>query len=505
MPKMDDMVLLREYAEGHSEKAFAELVGRHVNLVYSAAFRSVGNPEAARDITQAVFIVLARKARNLSPRTVLSGWLYLTARLTAARFLRTEIRRRKREREACMQSLLNESESETVWPQIAPLLDAAMERLGKKDRDAIVLRFFENKPTHEVGAALGASEAAAKMRVSRALEKMRKFFGRRGVRLSAAAIAGAVSANSVQSAPVGLANTISGAALAKGAAAGSSTLTVVKGALKIMAWTKAKTAATVGAGLLLAAGTIPVVLKQISTDRAESLFASLDARRGFSDGILNTVPPLIAIQPSKGKAWIDTNVQANGKMLGLGESMLAMLGAAYGVSEYRIVPNTPLPQGKFDFIASLPARNAEALQREMRQKFSLAGRRERREMGVFILEVQNRNVPGLRQSASPQDSHMSWSENSSQVNGMMVEKKVIHANGQTMASIAGILEAQLKSPVINQTGLAGNFDWQLKWTATGNDETMNREALRQAVLDQLGLKLTPEVQPLDVIVVQKVN
>ena len=120
-----------------------------------------------------------------------------------------------------------------------------MERLGEKDRNAIVLRFFENKNLREVGTALGASEDAAKMRVNRALEKLRKFFTRRGVTLSAVAIAGAVSARSVQAAPVGLAKSVTAVALAKGAAASTSTLTLVKGALKIMAWTKTKTAIVV--------------------------------------------------------------------------------------------------------------------------------------------------------------------------------------------------------------------------------------------------------------------
>jgi len=163
MPEMDDITLLREYAETDSETAFAHLVGRYINLVYSTALRSVGNAHAAEEITQAAFIILSKKARNLSNRTILSGWLYQTTRLTAANFLRGEIRRQRREQEAYMQSLLNEPEPE-IWPQIAPLLDTAMELLGEKDRNAIVLRYFENKNLGEVGLALGASEDAAKMR-----------------------------------------------------------------------------------------------------------------------------------------------------------------------------------------------------------------------------------------------------------------------------------------------------------------------------------------------------
>jgi RNA polymerase sigma factor (sigma-70 family) len=259
MPEKDDITLLREYAEAGSEAAFAALVERYVNLVYSTAWRSVGDPHTAEEITQAVFIILAKKARNLSNRTILSGWLYQTTRLTAANFLRGEIRRQRREQEAYMQSLLNEPEPD-IWPQIAPLLDAAMGRLGERDRNAIVLRYFENKNLHEVGLALGASEDAAKMRVNRALEKLRKFFTKRGVALSGAAIAGAVSANSVQAAPMALAKSITAVAVTKGAAVSGSTLTLIKGVLKIMAWTKAKTAVVAGVAVLLTAGTTTVVV-----------------------------------------------------------------------------------------------------------------------------------------------------------------------------------------------------------------------------------------------------
>ncbi|HSY74161.1 MAG TPA: sigma-70 family RNA polymerase sigma factor, partial [Dongiaceae bacterium] len=208
MPDMDDIALLKQFAETDSEPAFAEIVSRHLNLVYSTALRSVGNAHAAQEISQAVFIILARKAKSLGAKIILSGWLYQTTRLTAANYLRGEIRRQQREQEAYMQSTLNESESE-AWQQIAPILDDALSKLGASDRDAIVLRFFENKNLSEVGAAIGASEDAAKMRVNRALEKLRTFFTKRGVALSATIIAGAVSANSVHAAPIGLAATIS--------------------------------------------------------------------------------------------------------------------------------------------------------------------------------------------------------------------------------------------------------------------------------------------------------
>jgi RNA polymerase sigma factor (sigma-70 family) len=266
----DDLTLLREYARRNSEEAFAALVSRHVNLVYSVALRQVRNPHLAEEITQAVFIILARKAGSLGPKTILSGWLCRTARYASANALTIQRRRQHREQEAFMQSQVDqlqddlsrrsEAEAET-WIQIAPLLDGALEQLGQKDHDAVVLRFFEGRNFKEVGAALGASEDAAKMRVSRALEKLRKFFTKRGVSSTTAIIAGAISANSVQAAPVALAKSVTAVAIAKGAAASGSTLTLIKGALKIMAWTKAKTTVVAGAVLILAAGTTTVIVK----------------------------------------------------------------------------------------------------------------------------------------------------------------------------------------------------------------------------------------------------
>src|SRR5580765_807279 len=239
MLELDDSVLLKEYVEHGSEEAFAALVARHVNKVYSIALRHTRNPHQAEEITQAVFVLLASKSRQLGQRVILSGWLCRTARLAAVTFVRSEIRRTRREQEAHMQNLLNESESE-VWPQIAPLLDVAMAGLSEADHDAIALRFFDGKSMKEIGAALGASEDAVKMRVNRAVNKLRIFFTKRGIVCSAAVLTAAISANSVQAAPGILAKTATAAAIANGAAASVSILTLVKGALKMMAWTKAK-------------------------------------------------------------------------------------------------------------------------------------------------------------------------------------------------------------------------------------------------------------------------
>ena len=267
MHDLDDNALLREFAERRSEPAFAEIVARHVNKVYSVALRHTRNPHSAEEITQVVFVILVQKAKKLHPPVVLSGWLYQTARLTAVTLLRSDIRRARREQEALMQTPPSGYDDDP-WPHLAPLLDDAMARLSATDRHAVVLRYFDGRSLKEVGAALGGSEDAAKMRVNRAVEKLRKFFARRGVTLTAAATAGAVSAHSVQAAPPTLAKTIAAVALAKGVATGSSTLALLKGTLKFMAWTNAKPAAAVAAAAILLIGATAVVDHEMTAEPA---------------------------------------------------------------------------------------------------------------------------------------------------------------------------------------------------------------------------------------------
>jgi len=255
MDDATDMDLLRQYARRNSDTAFAALVSRHVNLVYSAALRKTGNPDAASEITQAVFVILAQKAGRIPDKTVLPGWLYQTARLTASSFLKSEARRARREQEAYMQTELRTASPDETWEQLAPLLEDAMGQLREKERAAVVLRFFGDKSFAEVATVSGVSENAAKKRVRHALEKLRLYFSRRGVSSTTAIIAGAISAHSVHAAPAALANSVTAVAVAKGAAASGSTLTLIKGALKIMAWTKAKTVIVVGIAAILTVGT----------------------------------------------------------------------------------------------------------------------------------------------------------------------------------------------------------------------------------------------------------
>ena len=485
---VDDLILLQAYARANSEAAFATLVSRHVNLVYSVAWRQTGDPQLAEDITQAVFLILARKAGSLGPPTILSGWLCRTARYASANALTMRRRREQREQEAYMQSLLNEPEpAPEAWRRLAPLLDGALHQLGRKDHDAVVLRFFEGRTFKEVGAALGAGEDAAKMRVSRALEKLRKIFARQGVSSTSALIAGAMSAHSVQAAPAGLAHSVTVVAGAQGAAAGGSILTLSKGALKLMAWTKIKTAILAAAAVLLIAGTTIT----IENMREHRMYAWEDKNFTFPK-IVKETPPQVRILPSKFRFPADFHGAfedgGDGRLIGIAAGFPTLVQSAFHVSHQdRIIYPPDSPTGAYDYIANLRHGSPAALQKEVKRKLGVSGSFETLDTDVLLLRVKRPNSPNLKRSLGKHP----WTE---------VESDGISDTNILMSAFASQLEEYVsRIPVIDQTGLTNPYEFHLDVPGL----LWNVEALKPVLLDQLGLELVPGREPVEKLVLTK--
>jgi len=252
-----DSELLRQYVETGAEEAFAELVRRNLNLVYSAALRQVnGDVHLAQDVAQSVFADLARKAGSLYRRPVLAGWLYTSTHFAAAKARRAAFRRHSYEQEAQqMQELLPSAAQDVNWEKLGPALDAAMHDLKKSERELLLRRYFENCRLAGIGSELGLSEDAVRKRLERALEKLRGVLRRRGI-TTTASLASVLCANAVQVAPAGLAAGVTSAALAGGFAGTG----VGFGIFNLMAMTKLK-AALAGA-LVIAAAMVPVRMQQ---------------------------------------------------------------------------------------------------------------------------------------------------------------------------------------------------------------------------------------------------
>jgi RNA polymerase sigma factor (sigma-70 family) len=268
----EDLSFLSLYAQQRDEQAFAALVRRHVDLVYSSALRRVGDRQLAEDVTQAVFVILAKKAGSIRTGP-LSAWLLSTVRYAAANALRIENRRRRHERAAALAAGETWGASAArgaagacsptpadvlVWQEVARQLDDAVLALPSADRRAVLLRYFEDRGIPEIAADLKVSEGAAKQRLGRAVQKLRERLSRRGVSLAgeadATSLAALLASHAVRTAPPGLVNAACAAATGGAAAAGAG-ISIAKGAMTMMAWAKTKLVASVVVGLAVIGGT----------------------------------------------------------------------------------------------------------------------------------------------------------------------------------------------------------------------------------------------------------
>jgi uncharacterized protein (TIGR03435 family) len=477
MSEPDDQ-LIAEFNARRSEEAFAALVRQHVNLVFATALRQVGDAGAAEEITQNVFVALAQAAGKLGSHPTIAGWLHQTALNKSREWLRSELRRRRREQVAVNLDLAR-AEGDSVWSSLVPLLDEALLELREPDRLAVILHFMEGRTFHEVGSALGIGEDTARKRVNRCLEQLAHFFRRRGFAAPALVAGAPLFTLSSHAAPAGLAASATTAGLAA-AHSSTSTLTLIKGALKIMAWTKAKTAIVVGASVLLAAGTATVTVKEIVAHRTPAW------QEKFDLSLLDGLPPQVKILPSLPSTVHNRAGERNGKVLAVGQSFMALLETAYQVVQSRLIVNAPIPEGKYDFIITYPRMNdnLKALQEEIKKTFGVTVRREMIETNVLILTVQSPNVPGLKPSTGNFSNH--------------VEPDSYSIHGATLFTLTADLENSLGTVIIDETKLRGKFDIDFKWDSTP-------AGLKRVLRNELGLELTPARKTIEFIVAEKAN
>jgi RNA polymerase sigma factor (sigma-70 family) len=272
----DDSELLRHYADSRSEEAFSELVRRHIGFVYAVALRGVGgDSHLAKDVTQEVFTDLARKAAPLARRKTLAGWLFVASRFAASKSVRRDHQQRTLgERAQRMTEHAAHAEAEPAWEELRGVLDDAIHELNERDREAILLHFFDKRTYAELGARLSLTESGARMRVERALNKLRASLGRRGINSTGAALAAALGGQAVAEVPGTLATTVTAAALASAAPSGGA-------ALLIMSITKSQLAAGLAIAVTGAAILGVTLHREITALRAEqaSLQGEADASR----------------------------------------------------------------------------------------------------------------------------------------------------------------------------------------------------------------------------------
>ncbi len=496
---MEDWQLLDDYATRNSEEAFRALADRYTGMVYHAALRQTGNPHTAEEVTQAVFIALARKAAKIPKQTILCGWLFRATRFAALNRRREDDRRRRHEQEALdMQNQTQTNPPDHLWETIAVVLDEALERLPQADREIVMLRYLGEKSHQEVAQALGLSEEAAKKRLSRALEKLRAVFARCGITVASAALATSLTANAVQAAPLGLPSAVAAIAVAKApaaASAGALAATIVK----LMAWAKIKTAAAAALAVLLVAGTTTVTVHQIYRHSA-----AYWEYPGFTVATLDETPPQVTIVPARyvneASAIVadinsDTNGADSARLMGLGVDLEDMLQFAHhGAGLFHVAPPN-LPTDTYDFIANLPAGSRAALAEAIRTRFGYVAKRETRLFtNALAIQVDHANAPGIAAATI----------NASMTIGTRNGKRRLQ--NASPLDFARFLELALNVPVFDQTGLTNNYDLEFTLLAQpGDDQNSRIEWTRNVLRQELGLKLVSSSGPREVLTFEKVN
>lgn len=295
MNNLADAELAAAFAAGGpgAEAAFAEIVRRHGGLVYAACRRQLG-PAAAEDAVQAVFMLLARKARTLSRREALAGWLHGAARLVAREHRRAERRRRRAEKEAAAMRAAERSGRAADWDSLRPELDAALAALPRRYRDAVILAKLEGHPEAGVARELGVPTGTVKSRLARGLEMLRERLGQRGAVCSVAALGAALAAHGVEAVPAALAAKLAaigsaGAAIG-GAGASAAGLAMVKGAVKAMFWAKVKMAATAVIAAATVSTAVPLTVAAVRGAETPATPAAASSEKGIECRVTELIP-----------------------------------------------------------------------------------------------------------------------------------------------------------------------------------------------------------------------
>jgi len=252
---MQDDQLLTHYARTGSDAAFSQIIARHLPLVYRTCRRELGSDTLAEDAAQVVFLLLARKAKTLRAGPSLAGWLFQTARFVAKDVRKQEARRTRREEAVMQETIHAPTVPASEWNTIEPLLNAALSSLKPADRDAVLLRFLEGHTLTETGALLGVSEDAARMRVTRALEKLRRYLSSHGAAVTSVVLTGFLTTEAAHPIPAHAAETITqGTLQAISTGPTANVLLLSKGVSHTMKIIKVKYAAAFAATVLAVGG-----------------------------------------------------------------------------------------------------------------------------------------------------------------------------------------------------------------------------------------------------------
>ena len=505
---MDDAELLRQYATTRSEGAFRALVDRHVDFVYAVALRQLCDAHRAQEVTQSVFIDLAAKAASMPPKVVLTGWLFRAARFAAAKVLRGDARRHRREWEAMSMMRIEQNQTESNWEDLQPLLNEALESLPERDRDVVLLRFFEKKSVKEMAERLELEEAAARKRVMRAVDKLRVFFERRGIAATSAGLAAALLTQPAVAAPAGLSTIIVTAALSQTTTV-ATTITFGKQLLSLMALSKAQTAVvSIAAVLLVGGATTTYVVQHSGNPATETAAAAAPAGdestiRQIIDQMnsraLDKAPPIAFVGDCLTGSERQGAISTNKRFMGKAATIRELLALAYGTSRTRVrTGSLELPSGRFDYLISLPSGQREALQSILRERFGLEAHPGTQEEDVYVLTARAGDFENLR----PAEGFDGGSRVMNNDDSMTLHNMPIGGLARNLEQIGAL-------PVIDETRLRGRYDIVLNWEPPPGENARrgppSLETITKALSEQLGIDLQKERRELEVLLVNAVK